>query len=98
MYGPKRRESSACSTSATPFRNLSRRSHSGSILIVQPNQFTGRRRARRPPRFVQQHQREQAEHFRFRQQLGEQPPEPDRFGRQIVPREQCARTRRRSPR
>ena len=64
------------------------------ILIVEQDQLARRRRARRAPRFVQQHQREQPERLGLRQQLDEQPAEPDRFAGQIVPRHRRAGGRR----
>ena len=42
---------------------------------------------------MEEHQREEAQHLRFRQQLDEKPPEADGFGREVVPRQQRARRR-----
>ena len=48
------------------------------------DQFAVLRRARRAPRLLKQHQRQQANRFRFRQQFSEQPSQTNRFGRQVV--------------
>src|SRR3954468_21675934 len=56
------------------------------ILIFQQDQIAVPCRARRTARIVEQHQREQANRLRLRQQIDEQAPEPDRLARQVVPR------------
>ena len=76
-------------------RRVARTSPSGDvILIVQQNHIARRRRARNTPRFVQQHQREQADDFRFRQRFNQQARKTYRFSRQIVPGERSARRSR----
>ena len=61
------------------------------ILIGEQNQLAVGRRARGAARLVQQHQREQPDRLGLRQQLDQQPSEPDRLARQIVPRQRLAR-------
>ena len=53
------------------------------ILIVEQHDLAVGCRARRAPRFMQQHQREQAHRFGLGQQVDEQPAEPDCFARQV---------------
>jgi hypothetical protein len=55
------------------------------ILVIQQDHFTLRGDAGRPPRVVQQHQREQPECFGLGQQLHQQAAEPNRFRGKIVP-------------
>ena len=58
-----------------------------SVLVIEQDHFSLGGDAGRPPRVVQQHQREQAEGFGLRQQLHQQAAEPNRFCREIVPRQ-----------
>jgi hypothetical protein len=80
VYGPKRRDRSARSTSAAPsaIRSRSQRDRS---WVLDRDQVAGRRRARGLPRFVQQHQRQEAHRLGLGQQLDEQASEPDRLAR-----------------
>ena len=64
------------------------------ILVVQQNQFSARRAPRRPPRLMQQHQRQQAHDLRLRQQLHQQPTQPNRFAGQVFARQLSAHRRR----
>jgi hypothetical protein len=80
VYGPKRRDDSARSTSADPSA-ICARFQSDSILIGEQHQFAGGRRACAASRLVQQHQGKQAHRLRFRQQLHQQPAETDRLAR-----------------
>ena len=66
----------------------------GPVLLVEEDHFSGRRRARAAPRFVQQHQREQSQRFRLRKEIDQQPSEPDRLARQVMPRDRGAGSRR----
>ena len=80
VYGPKRRAASARSTSAVPSaicaRFQSERSWSSSSTS-SPD----RRGPRGAARIVQQHQRQQPDRFGLRQQLDQQPAQPDRLAR-----------------
>ena len=84
-------------TSAAPSAICSR-FQQRAVLVVEQDQVARRRGARRAPRFVQQHQREQPDRLGLGQQLDQQPPEPDRLGREVVPRQRRRPTRRSSPR
>ena len=53
------------------------------ILVFEQNHLAGRRRPGGAPRFVQQHQRQQAHRLGLRQQLHQQPSEPNRLARQV---------------
>ncbi len=65
------------------------------VLVGEQHQRAVRGRPGGPPRLGQQHQREQPEHLRLvRHELGQQPPEPDRLGAQVGPRQRRTRTRR----
>ena len=65
------------------------------VLVGEPDEFPGLGRPGRPARLDQQHQREQAEDlWLVRHQAGEEPAEPDRLGREILPGEPAARGRR----
>ena len=56
------------------------------VLVFQKNESSLGRRARSAPRFVQQHQGKEPDHFRFRQECEEQPTKSDRFARKISSR------------
>ena len=73
-----------------PFRDL-RAIPQRAILIVEQHDFAVRRRARRAPRLVQEHQRQQSHRFGLGQQLDDQPAEANRFGRQVVARQRLPR-------
>ena len=53
------------------------------ILILKKNQIPLSRGARRAPRFLQQHEREEALCFRLGQELHQEPPDADRFLRKL---------------
>ena len=57
------------------------------ILLVQQDDLAVRGRAPGAARLVQEHQRQQAHRLRLRQELDDQPPEPNRLGRQVVARQ-----------
>ena len=97
---PRRSPPAACTAraaataSARSHQRRAFRDHARGSSASGPDRPAGparrRRRARRAPRLVQQHQREQPDRLGLRQQLDEQPPEPDRLGGEIVPRERLA--------
>ena len=58
-----------------------------SILIGEQHQLSVRRRPGGAPRFVQQHQREQADGFRLGQELHQQASQSNRFCREVAARE-----------
>ena len=64
------------------------------VLLVEQHELAGRRRSRRAPRLVEQHQRQQPFRFGLGQQLDEQPHQADRFARKIVARQRGARRSR----
>ena len=61
------------------------------ILLVQKDQFARGRAARRAPRFMQQHQREQAHRLGLGQKFDQQPRQADRLPGEILPRQRFAR-------
>ena len=83
VYGPKRCDASARSTSATPSAICARFQRERSWSSSSTTSPVGRR-ARGAARFVQQHEREQSDRLGLRQQLHQQPAEADRLGREIV--------------
>ena len=64
------------------------------ILVGEQHDFAGRRRARRAPGFVEQHEREQADRLGLGQQIDQQSSEPNRLARQVHPRHRLSRRRR----
>ena len=93
VYGPNWRDASARSTSATPSAICSPVPQRA-VLVGQQDQLALRRAARGAPRFLQQHEREQPRDLGLGQQLQQQPSQPDRLARHVVPRERRARRRR----
>ena len=61
------------------------------VLIVQQHQLSIGRACAPRAGFVQQHQGQQPERFRLRQQLDQQSAQPDRLGGEVVPGEGLAR-------
>ncbi len=84
-----RREESARSDQRRALRDL-RLVPERAVLRVQQYQLAVRRGPRGAPRFVEQHQRQEPRRLGLGQQLDQEPSQPDRLAREIVPRQRGA--------
>ena len=61
------------------------------VLVFQEDELAGGGGTRAAPRFVQQHQSQEAHRLGLGQQLDQEPRQPDRLEREVVPCERRAR-------